>query len=726
MAEDIKQEMNSTPGCIPSKWNRNTVADGDWLQKYTLAPLSSRDNFLADKISGTEFNLDEEIRERKAGDSYLSGAITSVSSDFYTFSGDVCVSAENLSAALKEEIRIRGEQDYNLSQQIIGEKSQREAADNKLQKEIDKLEAATDVIMVYADYNEFTVGSAYLVEEDYLTDADVIKVLQDETSGSKQIYYQWYDPASGHEWSGWSAIGSLEPYYSIADMDRILAYTVDNISATVSSNYLSANDTAVKPGHNIKITNPDAGKPYIKIETSSHVTFDGVSSTNLSATNASGTSSVYSNISSTNLIALTATGTSAKFTTVSGASGIFTSGKIDTGNILTAYGSSAKFDNISSTNLTALTASGSKAEFGTFVGTFLNNTIISNLISSAEYGKDAWDKISTAKLNVTGKHGNNVIDATINLSGGFGFSAGDNLELDVVDNTIKISGTPAGITSISSYSPAKLYTDGMVTFSAGNEITFTTANDKLGINASTNLINSAHDGSAAYNILTSQSATITNGPGILFYNDDNKLGIKVDVRGVSNTITGIGTSALSAGDNYQDGRCISISNDNKINLDNDISVDELTATKISNDGNDLSFINMIDGDGDRTGEIYAYKTYYSANNRISDYNISGITISSHTSDTYTYDDVTTITENYFEMIHSGYNNAKIRFNTTGISAGPGLTPSNTQWNSIINVANGTWVSGSNNGIAISAPTDTKIVFTGNLPSTLVAGTYYII
>ena len=64
--------------------------------------------------------------------------------------------------------------------------------------------------MVYGDYQTFTSNSGDLV----LTDADVIKVLVDENKNDKQVYYQWYDPQSGHEWSNWSAIGSLNPYYS--------------------------------------------------------------------------------------------------------------------------------------------------------------------------------------------------------------------------------------------------------------------------------------------------------------------------------------------------------------------------------------------------------------------------------------------------------------------------------------------------------------------------------
>lgn len=657
MAEDIKQEMNSTPGCIPSKWNRNTVADGDWLQKYTLAPLSSRDNFLADKISGTEFNLDEEIKARIAGDKYLSATIESVSSDFYTFSGNVCASAENLSAALKEEIRIRGEQDYNLSQQIIGEKSQRIDADNKLQKEIDKLEAATDVIMVYADYNEFTIGSAYLVEEDYLTDADVIKVLQDETSGSKQIYYQWYDPASAHEWSGWSAIGSLEPYYSIADMDRILADTVDNLSATVSSNYLSANGTAVQSGHNIVIS-AHPTSPYIKIETSSHVTFDGVSSTNLSATNASGTSAIFSGVSGTTVLGKT----------VSGTSGIFTSGKIDTANILTAYGNSAKYDNISatnltadtvkfgtanfddiiaknisataisSTNLTALTATGNSAKFTNISATNIsadlfksdlgtvdtcnlnfisaigdtlttnkgniinlsattlygqsNNSNVDSLIGSAQSGKFAWNVINSAKFSAI-----NSTTSTAFLSGGFGISAGNNLDLTFANNIIKLNAKDTGITAISAggNGGGKKYTGPTFSASAGTGITFVTgSNDNLGIRASDGLLGSAYSGAAASSLLATQSATLSAGSGINFISaGENTLGIAVNYSTVTengvNYVTALNGTALSAGMKYSDGNCIEVNNSTKqINLSSDLDVRSIVLSGDTVDPGDIS------------------------------------------------------------------------------------------------------------------------------------------
>ena len=50
LKKSIKDEMNSTVSCIPAKWNRYTVADGDWMQAKTLDQLMNRDDFLATKI----------------------------------------------------------------------------------------------------------------------------------------------------------------------------------------------------------------------------------------------------------------------------------------------------------------------------------------------------------------------------------------------------------------------------------------------------------------------------------------------------------------------------------------------------------------------------------------------------------------------------------------------------------------------------------------------------
>lgn len=76
LKKSIKDEMNSTPRCIPAKWNRFTVADGDWMQAKTLDQLMNRDDFLADKIGEGNYvwkdALSSESATRCSYDKYWS------------------------------------------------------------------------------------------------------------------------------------------------------------------------------------------------------------------------------------------------------------------------------------------------------------------------------------------------------------------------------------------------------------------------------------------------------------------------------------------------------------------------------------------------------------------------------------------------------------------------------------------------------------------------------
>lgn len=323
-----------------AKWNRSTVADGSWLQKYTIEKLKDRDIFLANHIvSNTDdllAKLEAEIEARKEGDNYISatlvsvsGDLVNVSSDFYDFSAKV----ENSASVINNTINVfsaKVEQSASdLKDAISDEETRAKEVENNLVKEIDKIKGATDVIAVFGTYEEFTAASAGDWQQT-VTDNDFIKVLRDDTyqpTGDEdegthdddyyQVYYEWHDNNSEHsDWTGWSAIGNLDPYYSVAETDEIIS----DLSSTISDNYLSANGNAVQSGHNIVITKPDGDNtPHIKIETSSHVTFTGVSSTDLSATNASGTNLNYSKVSATNL-----SSTTISATTASGQNAIFT------------------------------------------------------------------------------------------------------------------------------------------------------------------------------------------------------------------------------------------------------------------------------------------------------------------------------------------------------------------------------------------------------------------
>ena len=320
--KSIKDEMNSTPRCIPAKWNRFTVADGDWMQAKTLDQLMNRDDFLADKIgegnSGWKDALSSESATRYYDDQYLSASISSLSGEFYTFSAnDYYPTVTALRYDLNSEIERATQAENNLSGRISIEETARSAADAKLQKQIDELQAATDVIAVFGTYDEFVAGSGDLG----VTDNDTIKVLRDynytpsasdedyesNDDDGFQVYYEWHDPNAENphtDWNGWSAIGSLDPYYSVSEIDEYkkqIDSDFDSLSSTVANNYLSANKNAVSAGKNILI-DYEQNKPKITIKTKEDVEFNNVSS---------------KTVSSTNVTALTAQGNSAKFTHLS-------------------------------------------------------------------------------------------------------------------------------------------------------------------------------------------------------------------------------------------------------------------------------------------------------------------------------------------------------------------------------------------------------------------------
>lgn len=197
MADEVKNGLSADKNRIATKWNRYTVADGDWLQKYTLSPLTARDYYLASAIDA------------------LSGATGDTSSA--------------LSAAISSVSSIHDEYIDYLSATISGDVS---GYINDISGRIDTLEAATDVIMVYNTYSAFSSNSSNLT----LTDNDVIKVLNDEKRQENQTYYQ-YSIAS----SAWSFMGELDPYYSKTDLNTAAGKNI-NISTTGSGIKINTNN----------------------------------------------------------------------------------------------------------------------------------------------------------------------------------------------------------------------------------------------------------------------------------------------------------------------------------------------------------------------------------------------------------------------------------------------------------------------------------------------------
>lgn len=288
LKKSIKDEMNSTPNCIPAKWNRYTVADGDWMQAKTIDQLMNRDDFLADKIgessSAWQNALSSESATRYSDDQYLSASLTALSGEFTSFSANEFT---KVSGDLYKEVGRAKDAENTLTTKITNEAATRSATDADLYSQIDKLKAATDVIAVFGTYDEFVAGSGDLG----VTDNDTIKVLRDynytppsadedyesNDNDGFQVYYEWH--ISAHDgWNGWSAIGSLDPYYSVSEIDEYLEQIddeFDSLSATVANNYLSASTDAVKEGHNIKVTEQTG--PVIEIATKDNVDFTELS-----------------------------------------------------------------------------------------------------------------------------------------------------------------------------------------------------------------------------------------------------------------------------------------------------------------------------------------------------------------------------------------------------------------------------------------------------------------
>lgn len=481
MADNVKEEMNSTESCVPVKWNRKTVADGEWLQKYTLDPLMARDDFLAERLDSVAPNLDSCFAEissvsslSDANDAYLSGSLDYVSATMDTISGEIAISAESL----KESISL--------------EEDSRRRADEDLRGRIDLLEAASDVVMVYGTHAEFETGSASL----HLTDKDVVKVLFDETVSSNQVYYEY-----ALETDEWSKIGELEPYYSVGAMDDKLS----DLSSTVAKGYLSANSTDISAGKNLDVT-IQSKSPRVTFKTKDDVSFDSVSSTLFS-----GSSIVGENTESTidGLIASAEEGCSMtaiknisqiRLTNISSLNNwteddyqtVDLNTSADTLNFYVSGGASEWLNVVPGLNPSGVCLSGD----------YLENYLQYKYISmSADYA--------------------NVASTTQNT-----YTATDN-DVDFIGDVsaMKLS-AGEGITFTSGDDGALILSSRDTTYSAGDYIDISDGN---GIFVSDDLVGSAQSGQSAYDWLTTKSATLSAGFGINFTSaGQNAMGVELD------------------------------------------------------------------------------------------------------------------------------------------------------------------------------------------------------
>lgn len=392
----VVEELSGIDSRIVTPWKRTTVADGDWLQHNTIGPLNDRDVFLAEKIDELSGNsddkLEEEISARKNADKFLSETIDSFSGEFINFKTDVELSASDLNDAIS-----------GLNNDLNNEKLNRENGDKNIQDQIDKLKAATDVIAVFGTHEEFTAATGTEWQQT-VTDNDFIKILNDESVSSNQVYYEYH--ISAHDgWSGWSAVFDLDPYFTQAETRALINEGIDSISSVVANNYLSANRDAVSAGKNIEVIEQNG--PVIGIKTLDDVEFTTLNGQNVN-----------------NIInsAKSGAAASAWIHTYPDLIGSAQSGKY-------AYNviSGAKFSAVGTTTSTAYLSGGFGIEAGQGVGvslegknvvitaegtTYSDSTYISTanktisvkepLIGSAQSGKQAYDYVTNSATFVAG------------------------------------------------------------------------------------------------------------------------------------------------------------------------------------------------------------------------------------------------------------------------------------------------------------------------------------
>ena len=511
LKKSIKDEMNSTPRCIPAKWNRFTVADGDWMQAKTLDQLMNRDDFLADKIGEGNYvwkdALSSESATRYSYDQYLSASISSLSGEFYTFSADDYLpTVTSLSSLLNYEISRATQAENYLSGRISFEETARSAADAKLQKQIDELQAATDVIAVFGTYDEFVAGSGDLG----VTDNDTIKVLRDynytpsasdedyesNDDDGFQVYYEWHDPNAENthtDWIGWSAIGSLDPYYSVSEIDEYkkqIDSNFDSLSSTVADKFLSANENAVSAGKNILI-DYDENNPKITINTKEDVEFNNVSSKNISATN---------------VTALTTLGNSAKYIEVS-ASGISSdSAIINTISCHSAHFddidiSAIDLDNIIAKNISATSSLSGKdltiSNSAKIVGISSTNVSSTNISANSSF-LSTVSGISAKFDNISGKNVTVDYITAINVNASNNLS-GKNLTIDEYAKISDISSTNINALSLTTNTASgqSANFDNIL----GNNVSGTNiSGDKLTVNTSAKIVGISSTNVSSINI----------------------------------------------------------------------------------------------------------------------------------------------------------------------------------------------------------------------------------
>lgn len=131
--------------------------------------------------------------------------------------------------------------DYALASDLVTETTNRENADNDLQRQIDAITASSDVTDIVGTYAEL---QAY--DTTSLPNNSIIKVLKDESRDDETTYYRWVITAGV---GAWVLIGEEGPYYTKSEADnKFVPQTRTVNNKALSSNIsLTATDVGALP-----------------------------------------------------------------------------------------------------------------------------------------------------------------------------------------------------------------------------------------------------------------------------------------------------------------------------------------------------------------------------------------------------------------------------------------------------------------------------------------------
>lgn len=430
MAESTKEQMNNK--YKPSRWTRKTVADGAWMQKYTLDKLSGRDDFLADTLDNGVFGesgISGQIDTVKGVVDELNDDITAISSTIENLSPLTYRGNSNV-ADIKE---LTGSVIKNGDVYSITAKSQTEAmpktgmwwyGDTAKSGDSDfKVKKNDEVAYTSADSRWFPIGQDIHVE---YSAGENIAIDDDNTiSVTDKTPLVFNRPITGD----FNSSGDFEIGFAASQL------TADYISATENTN-----DTTPRPitwYNTTTMTLNYHPSAYINSTTLYSPTHKGL---NYSGTNATFDNISASNISSTfertsklsaglinvfgNVTVNTATNTAAVIIGDSNGVHLLVDGDdIQAMNNTTAknldlnwYGGTVRAPSFSSTNLTASTATGNSANFTNITGTNINNYNINSLITSARNGQSAYNRLSQVASNSYAGGGKTFAYSTANYA----------------------------------------------------------------------------------------------------------------------------------------------------------------------------------------------------------------------------------------------------------------------------------------------------------------------